>query len=535
MAHFHMTWHIRPLPDCTLPNGFSIRTYQEGDEAGWFYCCTGSNLNTESWKPGDFQQKMLERAGICPASIFFVVNEQNQPVATATAISEKGYGYLHMVATHPDYRGRSLGKAVVIAAMQYMVNRGYERIVLETDDWREAAVHVYQSLGFTRDDLLYTPDSSELKVGIVGVRGLSTLLGFNSIPNVKVEALCDLDEELLEEKSKKHNIPHTYRVYEDMLASDINVVVVATPMQLHVQQVIQALEAGKHVLSEVTAGVTMDELWWLVEAAQKSDRVYMMAENYLYIPENQVLNNMVRKGLFGKSYFGEGEYLHELKDMQRYANGKTSWRKFWQLGTRGNFYPTHSLGPVMQWFPGDRVTSVSCFGTGWNTAPDLRQEDTTLTLCQLKSGGLIKLRTDCISERPHNLTYYSLQGTNGAYEAPRGLGDSHKIWLKGMEPNTKQAKWRPLSDFFDEYLPERYQNATPEQKAAGHWGGDFFIIEDFIQAIRNGTRPPVDVYDACEWSAVAILSALSVQNGGRTMDVPDFRNIRGRQDQILKF
>ncbi len=372
-----------------------------------------------------------------------------------------------------------------------------------------------------------------IKVGIVGARGLSTIMGFQSIPNVKVEALCDLNQEFLEVQAKKFNIPKTYRIYDDMLASDIDAVVVATPMQLHVPQTLQALEAGKHVMSEVTAGVTMDELWWLMEAVEKYNKVYMMAENYCYIPENQIILNMVEKGLFGEVYYGEGEYIHEYKRGTVYPNGKNSWRRFWQFGKRGIFYPTHSLGPVMQWFKGDRIKSVACYGTGWHTDPQIRQEDSTITVCQMESGKLIKLRLDCISERPHNLTYYSLQGTKGCYEAPRGLGDDHKIWFKGMDADTDQAKWRPLKDFYD-YLPDRYKNATEEQKAAGHWGGDFFIVQDFVDAINKGIKPSVDVYEACEWTAVALLSELSVMNGGRTMDMPKFRKNMPREEQIIK-
>jgi predicted dehydrogenase len=372
-----------------------------------------------------------------------------------------------------------------------------------------------------------------LKVGIVGARGLSTILGFNSIPEVKVEALCDLDESLLKVQSEKYNIPKTFRVFEDMLETDIDAVVVATPMQCHVPQVLQALEAGKHVMSEVTAGVTMDELWWLKEAVEKYNKVYMFAENYCYIPQNQMILNMVNQGVFGDVYFGEGEYLHDIKNLSVYPNGKTSWRKFWQLGKRGAFYPTHSLGPVMQWFKGDRIKSVSCFGTGWHTSPDLRQEDTSLTLCQMESGKLIKIRVDCISERPHNMAYYSLQGTKGCYEAPRGLGDKHKIWLQGMDENTDRAHWRPLEDLYDQYLPERYKNVTEEQKKAGHWGGDFFIVQDFVDAITKGTKPAIDVYEACEWTAVGLLSEFSIMNGGRTMDMPDFRK-SGFKEQIIK-
>ncbi|RAV20989.1 hypothetical protein DQG23_12945 [Paenibacillus contaminans] len=382
-----------------------------------------------------------------------------------------------------------------------------------------------------------------IKVGIAGARGLSNIEGFQAIPDVEVVALCDLHEGLLKEQSARFNIPRTYRIYEDMLESDLDAVVVATPMQVHFQQTVQALEAGKHVMSEVTAGVTMDELWWLKEAAERSGKVYMMAENYCYIPQNQQIAEMVRQGLFGDIYFGEGEYLHDIKHLASGYNrqvpgdqtgaSKTSWRNYWQLGKRGSFYPTHSLGPVMQWFEGDRIKSVSTFGTGWHTAPQFRQEDTTITLCQLESGKLIKLRLDCISNRPHNAAYYTLQGTKGCYEAPRGLGDEHKIYLKSEGDHSDSAAWRPLSDF-REYLPKRYREASEEQKSAGHYGGDFFIVQDFIDAVRNGTKPPIDVYDACEWTAVALLSELSVMNGGRQMEMPDFRKAGGYKDQVIK-
>lgn len=376
-----------------------------------------------------------------------------------------------------------------------------------------------------------------IKVGIVGARGLSTLKGFQASPDAEVVALCDLDERFLDEQAAKHGIPRKYRIYEDMLDSDIDAVVVATPMQLHVPQSIQALEAGKHVLSEVTAGVTMDELWWLKEVVEQTGNVYMMAENYCYTPQNQLVLNMVRQGVFGEVYFGEGEYLHDIRNLalrkNRYDDHiSPTWRKYWQLGKRGAFYPTHSLGPVMQWFQGDRIRSVASFGCGWHTDPRFRQEDTSVTLCQMESGKLIKLRIDCISQRPHNMSYYTLQGTKGCFEAPRGLGDQHKIWLDSLGDDPDHAAWRPLSDFY-EYLPDRYKHATEAEKSAGHWGGDFFIVRDFVDAVKGERPSPIDVYDACEWTAVALLSELSITNGGRTMDMPDFRGSRSYRDQAI--
>lgn len=374
-----------------------------------------------------------------------------------------------------------------------------------------------------------------IKVGMVGARGMALALGFMSSPNVEITALCNLDEVALADEAKRLGVKNTYRVYEDMLASDIDAVVIATPMQCHVPQAIAALEAGKHVLSEVTAGVTMDELFWLCETVEKYKKVYMLAENYIYMPKIQAVKAMVNAGLFGECYYAEGMYLHNIDQLMKYKNGQTSWRSYWQCGVRGSFYPTHSLGPVMQWFPGDRVSEISCFSPGIYSTSGLKQDSGTTTMCRMASGKFAQIRVDCVSPRPHRAAYYHLQGTKGAFETKScsAFGDQDKVSFVSETNPTYEMKWQPLTDFND-YLPERYRNATEEQLKAGHWGGDFFIVDDFIRAIRTGEKPAIDVYEACEWTAVALLSSISVANNGRTMDIPHFRKNMPVEEKIIK-
>ena len=379
-----------------------------------------------------------------------------------------------------------------------------------------------------------------IKIGIAGVRGLSTISGFKALnQDVEVTALCDVNQELLDRMSKQHAIPQTYRVFEDMIESDIDVVVIATPMQFHVGQTIQALQAKKHVLCEVTAAVSMDELWWLLETVENSGCTYMMAENYYYLPMVQQIQNMVNAGLFGELYYGECGYIHNVVNMLRYnyglqTSGKTSWRKYWQFGKHGAFYPTHNLGPVMKWFNGERIKAISTFGSGRHVELDLRQEDTSTTMVQLESGKLISLRVDCISPRPLLNLDYAIQGTKGCFEAARGAGEMDKIWLCGMDEKVENAAWHPLSEFED-YLPARYKNRTEAQLKDG-WrgGGDDFMAADFIEAVKNKSKPPVDVYEACEWTAVGLLSELSVTNNGKTMEMPYFRKNMPFEEQYIK-
>ena len=104
-----------------------------------------------------------------------------------------------------------------------------------------------------------------IKVGIVGVRGFSVVGAMKAMPDeVKITAMCDLDEDCLKRAKDEIGLEESqcYRIYEDMLEkADIDAVVISTPMQCHVPQAILALQAGKHVMCEVTAAVTMDELW----------------------------------------------------------------------------------------------------------------------------------------------------------------------------------------------------------------------------------------------------------------------------------
>ncbi|MGD9518441.1 MAG: Gfo/Idh/MocA family protein [Armatimonadota bacterium] len=367
--------------------------------------------------------------------------------------------------------------------------------------------------------------SSELlRFGIIGAvgRGAGFVRALHANPQTCITALCDIQEEVLRQRAEEMGVVLTYTNAEQMMDSgEVDAVIVATPMHLHAEQSILALERGLHVLSEVPAVVSFDEARALVQAAKASSATYMMAENYCYMRPNVLVRHIVRAGLFGELYFGEGEYLHELKEL----NEITRWRRRWQTGINGNTYPTHSLGPCLQWFEPQRVVSVACAGSGHHYRDPrgdmYENEDTTVTLCRLSGGGLIKLRLDMLSERPHNMTYYSLQGTRGCYEAARGLGDVPKIWL--ADRCEDKNCWLPLEDFTEEFLPEHLLNPPQEALQAGHWGGDYWEIQDFVSTVLKGHEPPVGLHQALDMTLPGLASQISIAEGSAWVDVPDSR------------
>jgi predicted dehydrogenase len=372
--------------------------------------------------------------------------------------------------------------------------------------------------------------SSDLQIGLVGAPRASSFLGaLRALEGVRVAALCDTNPAVLEEIATRHMIERRYTECEQMLAADLDAVVIATPMPFHAPQAILALEAGKHVLSEVPAATDLEQCWGLAQAVRSSGRCYMMAENYCYMKPNVLVRELCRRGLLGELYFGEGEYIHELKGL----NERTPWRRRWQTGRNGNTYPTHSLGPLLQWFE-DRVVSVSCLGSGHHHRDPrgalYENEDTTLMTCRLSRGGLLNLRLDMLSNRPHNMCYYSLQGTLGCYEAPRGFGDGPKIWLADRSESPNQ--WRSLWDLEDEFMPALWRDPPPEAVQAGHGGGDFFEVAEFVEAIRNDAPPPIDVYSALDMTVPGLVSQESIARDGVPLPVPDFRAISRFPDDL---
>lgn len=140
----------------SLPDGFAQRTYRPGDEAALAALLTRAFAETENWDA----QTLGERLTAAPdvPAIFLLTDGSDRPVATASARLMEiypGSGYLHWVGVDPAYQGKGLGAHISLCVLRYFKDRGLRDAVLETHDYRLAAVRTYLRLGFvpeSRDD-----------------------------------------------------------------------------------------------------------------------------------------------------------------------------------------------------------------------------------------------------------------------------------------------------------------------------------------------------------------------------------------------
>ncbi len=393
--------------------------------------------------------------------------------------------------------------------------------------------------------------SMPLRVGVIGVGGRGTyLLSVALSLGVEVPAVCDINEahlnRALELVAKaRGRKPEGYSRgptdYRRMLQrDDLDAVIVATPIEVHAPMAIDSLRAGKHVLSEVAAAMTLDECWGLVRAAEETGRIYMLSENCCYWEPVMMVLQMVQKGVFGELTYAECGYVHDCRSLM-FQGDQLTWRGEMKRDYTGNLYPTHAIGPVAQWLGihrGDRFVSLVASATGQRNILDFvrrkfpkdhpaheikfREADSVSTLIRTAKGVLVDLRYDTSSPRPVvSTTYYSLQGTRASYES-RGA----TIWIEGRSPG---HTWEPAAKYAQEFEHPLWKAGRAKAAGAGHGGGDYFVVNEFFETVRSGRPSPIDACDAAAWSAIIELSARSIAAGGAPQEFPDFT--RGRWEK----
>ncbi len=356
-----------------------------------------------------------------------------------------------------------------------------------------------------------------LKIGIAGLGRGRTAFVFDEFPDCRVTALCDPAEERLNQVAEERGIDRRVTRFEDLLDSGVDAIFLATPMPLHASQAAAALDAGIHVLSEVAAGFTWRDLWLLAEAAHRSTATYMLAENYCYMRHVMLVRALAEAGVFGDIYYGESEYLQELRGPVEQPGPGRTWRACLHL-VPGNNYPTHNVGPLCQILK-EPVRDVACFGSGNHTIPGRALEDRTITVGHTPSGKLVQMGYDLVSHRPQSVQYYGIQGTRGCYESPRGLGDDHKVYIVG---ECERGQWRPLWDY-EHHLPGWYREMEDKARASGFDISDYCCASEFRAAVAEARAPEVGVWMALNLSAIIPATHDSLAAGGAVIPIPDFQ------------
>lgn len=364
-----------------------------------------------------------------------------------------------------------------------------------------------------------------IKFGIFGLsRGKSFIDGILACGG-EIVALCDADVERIAERQKRLPDAKGYTDFDEFLNHDgLDAVVIANYFHEHAPFAIKALEKNIHVLSECTAASTMAEAVALVRAAEKSDAIYMLAENYPYMKLNQEMRRVYQGGSLGKVLFAEGEYNHPI--WNDWSTGDClellcPHSKHWRYHMPRVYYITHSLAPLC-YITGampKRVTAlpVSHPFTKENCLSDLywRLPDRSAIVNTFNDDGSV-FRVTGWAQFGAEDNSYRICGTEGQIENVRG--DDGRIMLRYNDYAIPEGMQKVNS-----YYPDWNLEDKALAESAGHGGGDFFVAKEFCAAIRENKQPMFDVYFAATLSSVAIFAHRSALEYGVPYDIPDLR------------
>jgi predicted dehydrogenase len=349
------------------------------------------------------------------------------------------------------------------------------------------------------------------RVGLVGVgRGSGYGALFADDPRSEVVAVCDKSSEALERFGQGLHLAddQLFTSYDDFVEHDMDIVFVGTPMPAHCEQTIKAVEAGKHVLSEVTMAPTLEECVRVVDAVRRSGRTYMLAENCIYWPFIQEWKQWASAGRFGEFVYAEAEYLHPIPELiYDRATGERKWR----FNRAPLHYCTHSLGPLLE-IMGDRIVRAMGAGLSSKVLPEapVGGIDMQVGLFETEKGALIKLlRTSALPRKPA-IHYYTLHGTKGYVETDRGgpAGSGKAYFVDEMDD------WQEIDcSLIDTSLPE-------SARQGGHGTAEYGLVHDFLDCLEAGKRAPIDEVRGFEITVPGIIAHESATNGGAWLDVP---------------
>lgn len=362
----------------------------------------------------------------------------------------------------------------------------------------------------------------KIKIGIFGVgRGMDIAKNFMLL-NCDIVAICDFHKQRREAAAK--TLDESVAVYEDFdsfIEHDMDAVVLANYFHEHTPYAIKCFERGIHVFSECISNGTMAEGVELIRAAEKSNSIYMLAENYPNMIFNREMKRICDNKTLGKIIYAEGEYNHpgdpmEIEFKKRFNYFPKHWRNFLPR----TYYITHSLGPVMYATGATpkRVTAFAAFAPVEGDVPTVSYggDRVAIVTTQNDDGSIFRV-TGCAAFGGHH-NAYRICGTEGQIENLRGMGN--KVMLRYND-------WSKPEGANEITLYEPSWNDKDEAfiNQSGHGGGDYLTARMFLDCIKEGKQPehPFDIHSAVAMSSVAILSHRSMLEGGVPYDIPDFR------------
>ncbi len=366
--------------------------------------------------------------------------------------------------------------------------------------------------------------TTTLKVGIVGLEfGAEFIPIYQRHPNTEMYAICQRTQSKLDEVGDHFGIDVRYTDYDRMLADpDIDIIHINTPLQLHADQVVAALEAGKHVGCTIPMATSVEDCQRIVEAQQRTGLTYMMMETTLYSREFLFVQDLYRAGKLGKIQFLRSSHHQDM----------TGWPSYWD-GMPPMYNATHAIGPTLG-LAGYQAEYVQCLGSGSVFDRMKAQYGSPFAI---ESTHIKFLNSDVGAEVTRHLwavareyrESFDVYGAIRSFEWAQTEAGSHIIYTG------ERAEHVEIPDFATR-LPKEIRSFTQAGvysgeegtehrsflQGGGHGGSHPHLAHQLVMAVLGQGQPYPDAVQAANITCAGILSHESALRGGEKVHLPDW-------------
>ena len=318
--------------------------------------------------------------------------------------------------------------------------------------------------------------TNPIKVGIAGLGRSGWGIHANALAQVTdhfaVAAVCDPDQSRQEEAKSRFNC-RTYNDYAGLVADEaIELMVVATPSQLHRDDSITALRAGKHVIVEKPMAPSLAEVDQMIAAAQETGQILTVNQNYRYAADYQKIKTVVESGVLGR--------IVQI----RFANHSFSRRWDWQTlkkygGGILNNHGAHSIDWALQLIADPEPEVIAHMERTSLYAGDA--ESHAKVLLRPKNGPLIDIELTHANAYPQENCL--IMGTRGSLSSNRKLIRWKYFDPEDASPLVLDTRPTPDRSYNRETLPWREETYQPYHNFSGNVQ---HLYRDLYAAIRDG-------------------------------------------------
>jgi len=336
-----------------------------------------------------------------------------------------------------------------------------------------------------------TAANSAVSVGLIGAGGRGShdagLLVKHT--DARLAAVCDIFDDRIEQAKNRIPVadPKVYRDYRDLLASDVDAVIIATPVFLHPEHFEAAAKAGKHIYIEKPAGLDVAGCKRVIHAADSADRRLNIAFGFQqrYGPGYRKAKQLVDSGGIGAirmahSHWIKGAFSGDETPLPRPRTEEERIRQWhvWRDTFGDIIVETYVHGiDVLNWFLGGHA--LKAYGTGGRT---------------VEKRGDIMDHCDVAFTYPGNVKAM----LTGAQMTPRFYRSVNEQFF-GSKGVVETAR-----EYWTHY---RERNDTLTEKEARDITAD--AIEEFVRRIKDGKPENTGVRSA-ESTLTAILGQMAV-------------------------